>query len=400
MRIYSAASQENLRTRDLLKEWVAEGLLTHDQRELFNQDLVPDLSTTNLFLRIVLFFFTLIGIAAIAGLFDVAFLSHASGQLAGVIFLFFASACYAAAETAVSQARFYRHGIEEALAVSSIYLLFLGLDLALNPRSVKSHPFEFLIPATCAILALWIWHRFNLWYTFPAAMILVSLLPAYWTSSSIARPVITAVFYIGALIAVAVIRRRHRLSYLNSTYSLAEAFLWLGIYIALNLQLSATNLLMPWSRMPTRLTQEPASSFYWITWVLIWCLPPIILARGIRQKDRFVMEAGALTLLLTFITNKPYLGWTRHTWDPMLLGIVLTAASYYLRRWLAQGPDGIRHGFTASNLSARDKRHINTGSALLGFVTPQSLTPAPQHHNPDLKSGDGASGGAGASREF
>ena len=33
-------------------------------------------------------------IAAIAGLFDVAFLSHASGQLAGVIFLFFASACF------------------------------------------------------------------------------------------------------------------------------------------------------------------------------------------------------------------------------------------------------------------------------------------------------------------
>ena len=58
--------------------------------------------------------------------------------------------------------------------------------------------------------------------------------------------------------------------------------------------------------------------------MLIWCLPPIVLARGIRQKDRFVIAAGAIAAILTFVSNKPYLGWPRHTWDPMLLGILLT----------------------------------------------------------------------------
>ena len=97
----------------------------------------------------------------------------------------------------------------------------------------------------------------------------------------------------------------------------------------------------------TRAASEFARPFYWTTWVLIWCLPPIVLARGVRQKDRFVIAVGAIVAILTFVTNKPYLGWQRHTWDPMLLGILLTGVALFIRRWLAAGPSGIRHGFTA-----------------------------------------------------
>src|SRR5882757_2068695 len=107
---------------------------------------------------------------------------------------------------------------------------------------------------------------------------------------------------------------------------------------------------------PTRFTSESAEPFYWTTWVLIWCLPPLILTRGVRLKDRFILAVGAITAVLTLVTNKPYLGWQRHTWDPMLLGIALTGVSILLRRWLARGPDGVRHGFTAAPLSAKDKR--------------------------------------------
>ena len=87
--------------------------------------------------------------------------------------------------------------------------------------------------------------------------------------------------------------------------------------------------------------------------MLIWCLPPIVLARGVRQKDRFVIAVGAIVAILTFVSNKPYLGWQRHTWDPMLLGILLTGVAIFIRRWLARGPGGIRHGFTAARLSGK-----------------------------------------------
>jgi uncharacterized membrane protein YgcG len=119
--------------------------------------------------------------------------------------------------------------------------------------------------------------------------------------------------------------------------------------------------------------------------------------RGVRQKDRFVIAVGAIVAILTFVSNKPYLGWQRHTWDPMLLGMVLTSVAVFLRHWLARGPGGIRHGFTAVRLSEKDKHWINAGSAGLGLLSP---TPAPQTSSPDFHFGGGKSGGGGASSDF
>jgi uncharacterized membrane protein YgcG len=109
---------------------------------------------------------------------------------------------------------------------------------------------------------------------------------------------------------------------------------------------------------------------------------------------------GAILAILTFVTNKPYLGWPRHTWDPMLLGIMLTGFALFIRHWLARGPGGIRHGFTAARLSGRDKEWMNASSAVLGLVSPQSITPTPQTHSPEVRFGGGHSGGGGASGDF
>ena len=134
--------------------------------------------------------------------------------------------------------------------------------------------------------------------------------------------------------------------------------------------------------------------------VLIWCLPPIILARGIRREARFVMAAGAITAILTLATNKPYLGWHRHTWDPMLLGALLIAVAVFLRRWLASGPHGIRHGFTAERLSGKDKQWMSAGSTVLGALSPQLVTRDAQLGSPEVRFGGGDSGGGGAEGDF
>jgi hypothetical protein len=112
-----------------------------------------------------------------------------------------------------------------------------------HPYSLKPDRAEFLVPATGAIVSLWIWHRFGLPYASLAAMIFVLWLPGYWTSSHSAQHLIVAAFYAVGLLIVAAVRRRHRFTYLNDEYSIAEALLWLGIYLAINLQLSSVNLL-------------------------------------------------------------------------------------------------------------------------------------------------------------
>jgi len=402
VRLYSASSEETLRARRLLADWAGVGFLTKAQYQRLEQETVCELRTTNIFLRLVLFLFTLVSVGAAAALFFVVFLSGPSPQAAGVFFLIFAAVCYAAAELSVSQARLYRYGIEEALAVCSVGFLCAGIESAVfgaNPYSPKPDAAQFLVPAAGAVFSLWIWHRFGLSYAFLAAMIFVLFLPGYWPLSHSAQHLIVAVSYATGLVGVAAVRSRHRFDYLEEGYSLAEALLWLGLYLAINLQLSSFNLPAQW-RGGTRAASEFARPFYWATWVLIWCLPPIVVVRGLRQKDRFVIAVGAIITILTLVSNKPYFGWKRHTWDPMLLGILLTAIAFFIRRWLARGPGGIRHGFTAERLSGKDKLWMNVGSTVLGPLSPHSITPSPQTSSPDVRFGGGQSGGGGASSDF
>src|SRR5271154_618734 len=193
MRIYSVSSEETLRARRLLKDWVGEGFLARDQYELLEKETVSDLRTTNIFLRLVLFLFTLISVGAAAALFLEVFLSGPSEQTTGVFFLICAPVCYAAAEAAVSQARLYRYGIEEALAVCSVGFLCVGMQLAFFSGAVYSprpDAAQFLVPAPGAVLSLWIWRRFGFSYAFLAAMIFVVFLPGDWTSSHPAQHLI------------------------------------------------------------------------------------------------------------------------------------------------------------------------------------------------------------------
>jgi len=399
VRLYSASSAETLRARTVLRDWVGEGFLTKEQYQLLEKETLSELRTTNIFLRLVLFFFTLISVGATVGLFFVV--SRPSDQTAGVFFLIFAAVCYAAAEAAVSQARLYRYGIEEALAVCSVGFLCAGMQFALfsgNRYSPKPDAAQALVPAVGVVFSLWIWRRFGLSCAFLAAMIFVIFLPGYWTSSPSAQHLIVAGFYAIGLGVVATVRSRHRFDYLEEAYSLVEAFLWLGIYLTIDLQLASLNVSARWWD-GTRAASEFARPFYWGTWVLIWCLPPIVLARGIRQKDHFVIAVGAIVASLTLVSNKPYLGWPRHTWDPMLLGILLTGVAVFLRRWLAHGPNGIRHGFTAARLSGKDKQWMNVGATVFGPL-PRSITPDPQPSSPDFRFGGGQTGGGGAGGDF
>jgi hypothetical protein len=402
MRAYSASSEEALRSRNLLKDWAGEGFLTAAQYQRMESETVCELRRTNIFLRLVLFLFTLIIVGAAAALFFVVMLSPSTTETTAVFLLIFAVSSYAAAEFAVSRFRLYRYGIEEALAVCSVGFFCAGIQAALSggrPYSPLPAGTEFLVPAAGVIASLWIWHRFGLPYAFLAAMIFVIWLSDDWTSSHAAQHVIVAAFYAAGLIAVAAVRSSHRFTYLNEGYSIVEALLWLGIYLAINLQLSSVDLLRQWWLGPQTASEFPRT-FFWTTWVLIWCLPPAILAHGVRGKDRFVIAVGAIAAILTLVTNKPYLGWPRHSWDPMLLGALLIGVALLIRRWLAAGPGGIRHGFTAQRLSGKDKHWMTIGSAAFGLVSPHAITPSPQPASPDVHFGGGDSGGGGATSDF
>jgi hypothetical protein len=398
VRAYSASDEEALRARDLAKDWTGEGFLTAEQRQLIESDTVCGLRRTNIFLRVVLFLFTLLVVGAVVGLFFLLFLDRATQQTTGLFLLIFAALSCGAAEVAISQYRLYRYGIEEALACCSVGLLCVGMDAALfsGPYAPAADRMEFLVPAAGATASLWIWYRFGLPYAQLATMLFIAWLAHEWTSSHPAQHLIVAGLYAAGLVIVVAARRPHRHTYLNDQYSIAEGLLWLGIYLAINLLLSALELFPQWWNIPP-VTNEFPKPFYWTTWVLTWCLPPAVLTRGIRGKDPFIIAMGMITAILTLVTNKPYLGWPRHTWDPMLLGALFVGVALFLRRWLAQGPGEIRRGFTARRLSGKEKAWMNAGTTVIGLASPHIVAPHPQT---GVHFEGGRSGGGGASSDF
>ena len=103
--------------------------------------------------------------------------------------------------------------------------------------------------------------------------------------------------------------------------------------------------------------------------------------------------------LLTLITNKPYLGWPRRPWDPIVLGAALIATAVFVRRWLASGPGGERHGFTASRLLDADRAKLSlVGSASALIPTPATTRSSSPSSEPGFRGG--RSGGGGAAGEF
>lgn len=387
MRAYAALDEETLRIRLLLRDWAGEGFITEPQRRRLEEESECGLRSTNGFLRVVLFFFTVISAAAATALFFLVLVPGQSALTNGILFLLIAASTYAGAEYAVSRARYYRHGIEEALAALSVIFFCVGLQAAIFGNHPTSDA-ECVVPADGAIASFLIYRRFGFLYAFLAAMIFVAFIPQYWIASHTGQRLLIAGFYTAGLLTVASIRRAHQLDYADEEYSIVEALLWLGLYLTMNLRLSSPDLSALWH--PT----EYSRPFYWTTYVMIWCLPAVILWRGLKCKDRWVARLGVIVSLLTLITNKPYLGLAHRPWDPMLLGVLLVGIAVAARRWLANGPDGVRHGFTAHRLSGRDKQLLNSLSAVSGFVSPAPVNPS----GPEF--GGGSSAGGGASSDY
>ena len=122
-------------------------------------------------------------------------------------------------------------------------------------------------------------------------------------------------------------------------------------------------------------------------------IPVAGLAVGAREKDRLLIAVSLALLIVTLLTNKAYLGWVRHPWDPCLLGIVAIGAAIATRRWLSSGPGGVRHGFTAAALLDRDRSPLATLGKLSAALP--SMTAAPAHAAATPSGFDGGRSGGG-----
>jgi hypothetical protein len=382
MRLYSTKDEEVIRTSNLLRDWQQSHFVGKDQAGNLAADLQTDLKRTNLFFRAVLFLFTATFVSASLWLITFLFAIDENTTDA-ILYMAGAVLCFALADLLARRYRLYRFGVEEALAIASVVLISVGVAVL----AADAFRYQALVGLSIgAVSSLLVYLRFGYVYAGVASMLCAALIPFTFDTSIDAERIAAAAI----LGCVFVFLRPKRLQwgedFPGDDYGMLQAAAWAAVYVSLNFQFAELD--------------YAHNSLYWFTYIMIWVLPAAGLYMGLQKKDRPLMGVSIAMALATLVTNKPYLGFTRKPWDPILFGLLLMSIAIVVKRWLTAGPDGQRHGFTPARLLAGDKRIMTViataSSVMQPNIPPSSTAPAA----PQPQFGGGRSGGAGASGEF
>jgi hypothetical protein len=385
MRCYASADEERIRALRLVREWTRSGLLDSTQRPRLEADLQMELRRTNPFLRAVLALFTAVIVIAFVALILNLFKIQDAVPTAAITSIA-ALVCIGLAEYLVFRFRVYRFGVEEALAVAAVLLLAISgaaltswLDVGLRRLP------EIAAALIGAAGGLALYCRFGFVYAALGAIVCLVAVPFQLDLSEGVQRVLAALAIAFVFTIVRSKRLQYRDDYPGDEYGWLQAAAFAGMYLAVNLHL-------PWG------WHGAHGLFYWCTYVVTWVLPLVGLALSVREKDRPLLDVCLVLALVTLVTNKPYLGWPRHTWDPIVLGFVLIAIAVAVRRWLARGPGGERNGFTSRRLLEKDRAVLSLVGTASSVIAPG---PGPSRTEPtDSAFRGGRSGGGGGGGNF
>lgn len=242
---------------------------------------------------------------------------------------------------------------------------------------------------TVSLASFLVFLRFRYLYAAISSIYFLCLIPFSLLDSLVAQRSFLAGLLILLLFMVRMALRHNRHSFLGKPYAFIQAALWLALYLIINLQVSSVI-----TEMTARILEVPRS-FYWATYGFIFFIPALGLITALRDRDRVLLDASLVMTLLTLIFNKPYLGWPRYEWDPMILGVFLMGTALLVRRWLMKGENSGQNGITALRLLQQDKRFFSTLGTASGLIAPQGTSPGEKH---DF--GGGRSGGGGSTGNF
>ncbi|HEX3702521.1 MAG TPA: hypothetical protein VHU82_04270 [Vicinamibacterales bacterium] len=385
MRAYARVDEERVHGQAQVRRWMRAGLLSPSQGAELEADLRVDLRRTNRALRVGLALFTAMIVAA-SVLWVVTFFDIGGRWAIAAIDALAALACVAIAERAVSVLRFYRHGVEEALFAAAVVLLSIS---AIEIPALDQDGRAVCALAIGAAGGFLTYRRLGLVAAAIAGMACAAGIPFQLHLAPNAQSALAT----ATLVIVFRVMRAKRLGAVDDVqgeeYAALQAASWFGVYLAVNIQaMRALDLFGP-GAAPVR------DWFFWGTFAGIWILPVVGLRLGIRAKDRPLIDVSLMMAVVTCASVKPYLGWTREPWDPVVLGTLLIGGAVVLRRWLASGPNGERFGFTpVRRLESNRDLATLIGVASAGFQPHGAAPPAAPPS--DFAGGRSGGGGGGA----
>jgi hypothetical protein len=126
-------------------------------------------------------------------------------------------------------------------------------------------------------------------------------------------------------------------------------------------------------------------------------LPLALICWGLRRRQTLALDLGIVSAAISLVTLRYYVHlaplWALLT----AAGVVLVVGSLRTGRWLREGPEGERGGFTARPLTER-RPGLETAAIAVAFAPEARPAPAPEPGG--FTPGGGRYGGGGATGEF
>lgn len=400
--LYTPEQEENIFIRKRAQTWRRSGLLSKDQLQIIEERTATQLTKPSFFFRTLCFVFTSLCISSVVGL--AAWILDADNEKSfGLIALSFSIPMYVLAEFVVRKNRFYRNGIEEALALHSMAFFCVGIITAVFHAPWDFHKnhvlFTFLVMNSA--FAYWLYLRFGFLYAALISTAALCSIPITFSLSPLCWRMLLFLI-LGLLFLISLQTESNTLEdFRKKRKGILQACLFAGIYLSVNLRIFEA--IEAWAgQHPPHLNAyagfPPAA--YWISYTLTFLVPVAGLYLGIKARKRALMNTAAIALVLTLATNKDYLGLKHYAWDPIILGTMLILAAILIIRWLARGRNKERNGLTADSILKPERDGLNL--AEIGAAAVPGMTASPADAQPAEPSPfeNGQSGGGGAARGF
>ena len=224
MSLYTSEDERRIRAQALVREWTKSGLLDAAQGEALEAELRVNVRRTNKFLRAGLALFTGLVVAASVAL--TAVLLDLDDDLSmAVLAAVAAGACFNLAQVLVVRQRFYRFGVEEALALGSVVLIGVSAGFFSDWLNLFERRGGSMVPGLLVAAAgfLGIYRRFGYVHAAIGAMAAVAAAPFQVHASETVERALAAASLAVAFGIARTLRSRSDDEYPGDEYALLQA---------------------------------------------------------------------------------------------------------------------------------------------------------------------------------
>lgn len=380
------------------RRWQEAGMITAEQAALVAERYRPELVRVNLFIRILLAVFTMVGVVALVALPAVILMVKETGF--SLLCMIFSPLCaWVADQKLIAGRRLYRCGAEEALLLLAVGMLALAVAI---PAHDWGHAAERLawLTAHGIVLAGAILLTVRYGYALAAlgAMLALAGLPfhladiLHWQQPHLPRLVLLLLLGLAAIWAQLRLAGRRSLprGYVWSLETVRLAA-WAGIYLDVNL-FAHRLLWREWLGWTPGESLFPWSDHFCALLTVI--LPIAALAMGISRRDRALLWFAVVSAVLSILTLKYYVHFGHLAEELTTAGLLVAGLAFCLLRWLRAGSQRCRGAFTAEPLLEPRLYGLDAEAlAAIQPLAPEARAPQAEGFQP----GGGAFGGGGAS---